>query len=252
MNYVSLAKHKNVRCILHLHQSFEIVCANEGVVKMTVGGKPRLIETGQATVIMPLEAHSFDENGENECMVFVFSENLAADFCEKVTGSVPQRSVCTLDKTVFDYVCTSFFDTESRSDMLSVRSLLYPICAELYKKCGFVKQNTVKNSTYYKAIEYTVANFLEISSLSDTARALGVNSSYLSRIFKQNSITDYTRYLNTLKCSCAAKLLDSKYPEYNISEIAMQSGFGSIRSFNRSFKENFFVTPKEYIKQKGL
>jgi AraC-like DNA-binding protein len=32
----------------------------------------------------------------------------------------------------------------------------------------------------------------------------------------------------------------------------MESGFTSLRSFNRNFKEHFGISPSEYKKQKGL
>ncbi len=251
VDYFSFARHKNVTCISHLHTSLEIVCVTKGCVKMTVNGKGRIIGAGQATIIMPLETHSFEEGSDSECMVCVFASNLVENFYEKICNSIPGKPICELEKSTLGYIDANFPE-EGECDILKAQSILIPLCENLYEKCSFSHFGLRRESAFLKAVEYTASNFTEISGLSDAAEHLGVNSAYLSRIFKQNSRSDYTDYLNSLKCSYAARLLIRRYPELNISEIALASGFGSIRSFNRVFAEFFSMTPKEYVKQKKL
>ena len=250
-NYVSFARHKNVRCISHLHPMFEIVCVTKGRVKMTVDGKERNIQEGQATIILPLQSHSFEEGADSECMVCVFTENFAESFCDKVGDSVPEEPVCELGQSTLCYV-NEVFSEDENIDRLVAQSILFPLCKEIYEKCSFFATVHHRDNAFIKAAEYTAEHFSEISGISEAAKAIGVNSAYLSRVFKQNSGHDYTYWLNCLKCSYAAQMLVHRYPELNISEIALAVGFGSIRSFNRVFREIFKMTPKEYIKQKKL
>ncbi len=249
--YTSFARHKNVTCISHLHTSLEVVCVTKGCVKMTVNGKGRSIGEGQATIIMPLEVHSFDEGENSECLVCVFSRNLVESFFDKVCNSIPQKPVCLLGKSTLDYVCDKFPDGEN-GEILKAQAVLLTLCEEIYEKCEFSATESRQETVFLKAVEYTAENFTEIPGLSSVAEQLGVNSAYLSRVFKENSRQDYTDYLNLLKCSYAARLLIRSYPELNISQIALTSGFGSIRSFNRVFCGVFSMTPREYIKQKKL
>jgi AraC-like DNA-binding protein len=37
--------------------------------------------------------------------------------------------------------------------------------------------------------------------------------------------------------------------DISISDVAYESGFGSIRNFNRIFKTHFGITPREYQKR---
>ena len=39
---------------------------------------------------------------------------------------------------------------------------------------------------------------------------------------------------------------DRKYNQYSVLSIAMDSGFGSIEPFNRAFKEQVGMTPREF------
>lgn len=251
LDYISFARHKNVTCISHLHTSFEIVCVTKGCVKMTVDGDVRSIPEGYATIIMPLQTHSFEESESSECMVCVFSGTLIESFYKKIKKGIPRNPVCQLDKSTLDYVNDNFPDG-IECDMLMAQSILFPLCEKMYENCDFFETDGRQETVFLKAVEYTAEKFTEISGLSDVARHLDVNSAYLSRVFRQNSQYDYTGYLNALKSSYAARLLIRKYPVMNISQIAFSSGFGSIRSFNRVFSETFGMTPKEYIKQKKL
>lgn len=251
-DYISLARHKNVSCRAHLHPNFEIVCVNKGTVKMTVNGNVRTIKEGQATVIMPIERHSFDKSDEeSECMVIVFGNNCIQSFYKSVRNQIPKNPVCTLDAAVFSYIASVFPQDENYS-FLKAQAILYPLCEQIYHKCGFLPAEISCESVFLLMTDYTSEHFSEITSLSDIAGQLKFNSAYLSRVFKQNSGYDYTYYLNSLKCSHAARLLIRNYPEMNITQIAYSSGFGSIRSFNRVFYEVFNTTPKEYMKQKRL
>ena len=58
---------------------------------------------------------------------------------------------------------------------------------------------------------------------------------------------DCVRYL---RCKNAAVMIKSR--DMTFTEIALACGFGSVRSFNRSFKEVYGVTPSEYKSGKGL
>jgi AraC-like DNA-binding protein len=57
----------------------------------------------------------------------------------------------------------------------------------------------------------------------------------------------FVEYLTMLRLREAILLLRSG--KKSVTECAMESGFGSMRSFYRAFSEEFGVTPKEYLKQ---
>ena len=249
--YVSFERHKNVSCISHLHTCFEIVCVTKGKVDVVANGENFCICAGQAMIIMPLDVHNYEYKSDSECMICVFSRNFAESFCEKISRCRPEKPIVDLEESTFLYVDKKFPDVGC-DDRLKAQSVLLPLCEEIYKKCSFASHSESENSLFLKVVDYTSENFLEISGISDVARALRANSSYLSRTFKNISGNDYTHYLNGLKCSYAARLLGRKYPELNISQIAFASGFGTIRSFNRVFSCEFGMTPKEYLKQKKL
>ena len=85
-------------------------------------------------------------------------------------------------------------------------------------------------------------------TLESTAREMGVHYVHLSRIFKKKSGYSFTWYLNLMKFSYAERLL--RTTDKTITEISYESGFGSLRNFNRIFSGITDMTPTEYKKKK--
>ena len=91
-----------------------------------------------------------------------------------------------------------------------------------------------------------IKNNLTADDLSQGAMAemAGISREYFSRIFKNVTGMNYTKWLNMIRLEKATELLsDEKRP---LTEIAMMSGFQSIPSFNRVFREEKGMAPGEY------
>ena len=54
-------------------------------------------------------------------------------------------------------------------------------------------------------------------------------------------------YVNELRLNHVLNLIHTGHT--NITEIWMESGFESQRTFNRVFKEKFLVSPRDYLKK---
>lgn len=66
-------------------------------------------------------------------------------------------------------------------------------------------------------------------------------------IFKDNTGTSFTRYINNLRLEHSVALMKEK-PYFTISAIAQECGFPNPSTFYRLFYERFSMTPTEYIR----
>ena len=91
-----------------------------------------------------------------------------------------------------------------------------------------------------------IKNNLTADDLSQSAmaRLAGVNKDYFSRIFHSITGMNYNKWLNTVRLEKATELLAD--PDMSLTEVAMHSGFHSISSFNRVFREDKGMSPREY------
>ncbi len=103
------------------------------------------------------------------------------------------------------------------------------------------------NENTKKAIDYIEKYFYRNISLSDIAAAINVNSSYLSRVFKNDTGFNITDYLNKTRVEKAISLIDDgKYP---LKVISYKVGIQNYNYFFKLFKKFIGVTPSEYKKQ---
>lgn len=84
-------------------------------------------------------------------------------------------------------------------------------------------------------------NEIPISSISST---VNLSEYYFMRFFKKYLGMTFTEYVNFYRLDIASKLLNSTYK--SITEISFETGFNSVSYFNKLFKAQFKVTPKEF------
>lgn len=78
------------------------------------------------------------------------------------------------------------------------------------------------------------------------AKDLGVSKYAISRVFSATFHTNFNQYLNEQRLNYAVSLLE--YTDTSITDICLEAGFQSQRTFNRVFQEKFKMTPREYKK----
>lgn len=97
-----------------------------------------------------------------------------------------------------------------------------------------------------KAIAYIYKNYRSDLSLQDIAAHIGVNSSYLSRRFKQDCGKGVIEYLNTTRIEQAKLLMENGFQK--VKAIADEVGFNNYNYFFKVFKDSQGMTPLEYEK----
>lgn len=104
------------------------------------------------------------------------------------------------------------------------------VLQKLARACSYISQNCDKNIT-----------------LEDAASYAGFSKYHFSRIFKEYLNTSFTGYLTSQRIQKAISLFAR--PDLSITEAVFLSGFGSVASFNRSFRQVMGCTPSEYRDQ---
>jgi YesN/AraC family two-component response regulator len=85
---------------------------------------------------------------------------------------------------------------------------------------------------------------LRITTISET---LNTNRTYISRLINEEFDMNFSEFVNKYRITEAISFLEDKdFKIYTMEHIAEMSGFGSINSFNRVFKEIEGVTPGQF------
>ena len=99
------------------------------------------------------------------------------------------------------------------------------------------------NPLIQKTLAYLQEHFTDPQlSLSSVAREFGITDIYLSKLFKDHTSSNYSTYVETLRMGKAQELLGLNL---SISQTALRSGYSSVQTFRRVYKQHFGRTPSE-------
>ena len=76
------------------------------------------------------------------------------------------------------------------------------------------------------------------------ANEFNMSASAFGHFFKKSTNKSFTQFVVDLRLGHSIWLMQNS--NKSISEIAFESGFNNIANFNRLFKKNKFVSPKQY------
>ena len=116
------------------------------------------------------------------------------------------------------------------------------------ESADFVTETNVDENSLASKIEYYFNEekaFLNSRlKLSDVARAVGSNRSYVSNYFNKELGSTFFDYVNGLRVEYACELLLST--DDSIDSVAMRSGFNSPSTFYRVFQQVKGCTPANF------
>lgn len=112
--------------------------------------------------------------------------------------------------------------------------------------CEMIQKHSLQNYSLLtrKIINAIDADLTQDLSLKTFAGKLNVNASYLSTLFKNDTGTSLTDYVNKRRMRKARKLL--RTTSLTIQDIAALSGVPDVHYFNRMFKRDSNISPGEY------
>jgi len=240
-DYLKIEKGKDLSFPLHLHQCFEIIIILSGQMKVSVDGKSFFLEKNEALLIFPNQLHEL-ESTKSEHFLCIFSPKLVPAYATNITNKIPRNNKFCPDS----YLISALENLNIFSSSAEKKGILYSLCGQFDKSAKYVEKNTDVEKLLHKIFSFVEDNFNGNCSLSKLSDITGYNYSYLSRHFKKSTGISFTTYVNRYRLDHACHLMKST--EQSILQCAYDSGFDSLRNFNRSFKENFKTTPTQYRK----
>jgi len=97
-----------------------------------------------------------------------------------------------------------------------------------------------------QALLFIQENYKEPITVRQLAKLCNFSEIHFMNFFKKVVGIPCMEYIIQLRLKIAADLIITT--NLSISEIALECGFGNLSNFNRKFKANFQVTPREYRK----
>ena len=156
---------------------------------------------------------------------------------EQVRGLLHQAIDCYIQKL-------PMWNTQCYAYLLQAYSLLGREFLSTEMPYTPVRHKQIDPEIMNSVMTYITEHYMDDISLEDAAAFAGFSKYYFSRVFKDYAGISFSEYLLVKRLNAASNLLiRSNQP---IREIAQESGFGSVATFNRIFRDHKKCTPTQF------
>ncbi|HKM33657.1 MAG TPA: AraC family transcriptional regulator [Lachnospiraceae bacterium] len=254
----------------HWHKYVEIVAFPKNAIfkqypKIRINQTDYELAPGDIIFIWPGELHETVHNADHLLASIQFPSTLYSDLREFAPYLHLFRTIHHIHKSenpvlatkLMGYFVQIIHSRENRVPLCGVEAIIHVY--EMLLELGLYVNNTLLNSndtseknTGHSLDKISIAcNFITENcgqhlTLNQAAHNMGFSPSYFSRMFKQITNYSFIEYLTIQRVKQAQFLLADS--NLTITEISYQSGFKSISTFNRVFKQYQNCSPREYRK----
>ena len=241
----------------HFHKCLEVGYCAAGNGELSVQGKNYPLKKGVLFLVNPYVVHSIQNQSADFAMAllqmdFQGYESLCPgitnlDFHSVISGGLSEERLLTL----YRFVAAIVYEASNklsgyllRTDSL-VRALAQFLVDYLTVETRQARGPRSAESDRIKhLIEHIDVHYNEEWSLDELADMVGLNSQYLSRLFKLSVGLPLTKYINSVRVKKSLPdLLDSNK---TIAQIAAQHGFQTVKSYYTAFAEVYNLPPGKY------
>ncbi len=252
----------------HWHKELELSFSVEGSTDIRINDHMYEIPKGEACLINGGDIHFYFASKNHRRIVIIFdlaitggtkgfaemkkdiSKNLSLNEKTSVNFTDAEKKImreCISELESLNY-------NKSLSRELLIRANMFRILS-LFSSDGHRRQN---ESMHYESdnkqmmrlehvLGYIEKNYARPMTLPEIASEAGFEPSYFTRFFKTYTNMTFVEYLTAYRISRAQAELIA-YPDKQVSLIAEEVGFTSIKTFNRAFKVLVKTTPLNFRK----
>lgn len=244
------------------HSSIDIIMILDSTLLINVSNTKLYLNEGDIIFIPPDTTHSIDYSSSACCLVFKANISLLNDIksIKEVLTDIYPILILSPEKDldIYERIRKNIFliNTIKNENLINCEMKTYSLLLEildLISQKSTNKNITIntfnnKNQEYIinEICEYITNHCTEKLTLDDISKISGFSKYHFSRLFKQYTDLTFCKYLNKKRINLAESLLGNM--EITILDIALSSGFNSLSTFNRIFKQEKRCTPSQYRK----
>ena len=248
---------------LHKQDTWELTYVVHGRGTRTLGDETSEFSDGDLAFIPPHIPHcwTYDNHYTDECGRIEYATlSFKTEFIDRCASAFPEiterleqlksaSSVITFSGKTLEEMTEMMLRmrTEKMSELLPY---IFRIILLLSKHesdgivIGRFAETDRTSDRINKVKEFSLENYASSITIDMIANHVGMNRSSFCTFFKKATGQTYITYLNKLRVDRACSLLrDGKL---SITDVCYMVGFNDVPYFNRCFKNNRGMSPKEY------
>lgn len=245
-NKLFYKEYENDSCVFQFHSHIELYFVEEGEMEFLVGGHHAVLHAGEMSVALSYESHAYKTLNYSRSSVLIIPVYQCEQFMISTRHRTAGSPFITEEATVSKI--KACIEEMKREDINEITQMGY-----IHVILGLIMDHVFDRKIQpspdlmipSKMLLYVNENFKTDLSLDSLAQKFGYHKSYISRCFKESFQVGFCKYLSAVRLKNSMMLLNEK--KHSITHCAMESGFNSMRTFYRVFREEFGCSPGEYL-----
>lgn len=248
---------------LHKQDTWELTYVVHGRGVRTLGDKQSEFVEGDIVFIPPHIPHHWEFNSEyaeNNENVEYLTLSFKTEYIDRCSSAFPEITERLEElKSVAAALTFPEKETAVLADMMTKMSndapsellpYVFRLVLLLSKYCkkatiaGTYSETNRTSDRINRVKDFSQSNYARTITIDMVAEHVGMNRSSFCTFFKKATGQTYITYLNKLRVDRACYLL--REGNFNITEVCYMVGFNDVPYFNRCFKNNRGMSPKEY------
>ncbi|GGO04694.1 AraC family transcriptional regulator [Saccharibacillus kuerlensis] len=263
---LQISRVRNMNFLAHWHHDLEFVYISEGSLQVGINSETRTLKAGEFAFCGSGDIHYYDSGqSESEILIVVFNPRLIGS----PAGWPEERSVRTPFLVRSSPAMPSSFEEEALCELAAVMKRIEQegegsweqsetvMIGLLHMLCGLTlryvppgsseRRGNARSAAHLKMMQ-ELLDHLERNStmpltLQDGADHARMSVFHFSRFFKNVTGMNYNTYLNELRIRRAEERIAAT--NERLIDIALDCGFGNVRTFNRVFRQLRGYAPSE-------
>lgn len=240
---------------MHFHQSIEIIYCVNGSLFVEVEQQSYMLQAGDIIALNPNVPPETKSTVKNEVFVLQIKSSFYDN--EKEVLKLNTTTDCLDDALIEqlrEQIVSIYFTNKRKAPhyQFLIQSKLALIKYQLATHClvpieknkKWQQPKTVQK--YSIIISYIKDHITEDVTLAQISQEVGYTVPYLSKLFKQFTGITIMDYVNKLRLEQAIYLM--RTTNKKLIDISFEAGFPNPKSFRKCLKDEFQVTPQDYLK----
>ena len=231
--YFSVMKSRNNRTPTHFHNAMEIIAVTEGKERVVINGDERVLAAGEIGICNSLDVHYYDVVGQSAVTVVMLSEEYTARYKEIFGGRLPNflpaggaaEELLALIETLY---------ARQGGNRLVLSGYVDVFLGTLHDAAPPDMRAGADFPRAAEILRYLDDNFAGKLTLRSVADRFGYSANYFSALFNRFTGMHFRDYLNRLRISRTARLLESGK---RVADVLSECGFESPNTYYRAAKK---------------
>ena len=243
----------------HYHSAVEAVLTLKGSVEYKAGGQSYSVREGDVILVPPDMQHELSMDASSQRYLYLFEPDVLmemrdfkrqAESFNRVFLLNDQSEVHTRIRDLLLEAAEVYnrhepmWNTLCNSYVLQIYALLGQKYLSAAQRPRTRAETRMDSESINNTLTYISNHYAQELTLEEVAEFAGFSKFYFSRTFKKQTGYSFKDYLCQKRLQVASDLLIRT--RKSMRDIAVESGFGSVTTFNRAFRERRGCTPTEY------